>query len=99
LSETVIAALIAGAVTLIVCVVNNLFQNRRLTDKVAEQQRQTASVLEIKLDNLTRQVEKHNNLVERMYHIEEKATLYEEKMKVANHRIEDLEKYVRTEEK
>jgi len=99
LSETVIAALIAGAVTLIVCVVNNLFQNRRLTDKVAEQQRQTASVLEIKLDNLTRQVEKHNNLVERMYHIEEKATLYEEKMKVANHRIEDLEKYIRTEEK
>lgn len=99
MSETVIAALIAGAVTLIVCIVNNLFQQRRLTDKVAEQQRQTASVLEIKLDNLTRQVEKHNNLVERMYHIEEKAALYEEKMKVANHRIEDLEKYVRTEEK
>ena len=99
MSETIVAALIAGAVTLIVCVVNNLFQNRRLTDKVAEQQRQTASVLEIKLDNLTRQVEKHNNLVERMYHIEEKATLYEEKMKVANHRIEDLEKYIRTEEK
>lgn len=95
MSETVIAALIAGAVTLIVCVVNNLFQNRRLTDKVAEQQRQTASVLEIKLDNLTRQVEKHNNLVERMYHIEEKAALYEEKMKVANHRIDDLEKHIR----
>lgn len=98
MSETVIAALIAGAVTLIVCIVNNLFQQKRLTDKVAEQQRQTASVLEIKLDNLTRQVEKHNNLVERMYHIEEKAALYEEKMKVANHRIDDLEKSMNKEE-
>lgn len=98
MSETVIAALIAGAVTLIVCIVNNLFQQKRLTDKVAEQQRQTASVLEIKLDNLTRQVEKHNNLVERMYHIEEKATLYEEKIKVVNHRLEDLEKLNHREE-
>lgn len=93
MSETVIAALIAGGVTLVVCLINNLFQQKRVTQTFAEQQRQTASLLEYKLDNLTRQVEKHNNLVERMYHIEEKATLYEEKMKVANHRIDDLEKY------
>jgi hypothetical protein len=33
---------------------------------------------------LEKKVEKHNNLVERM-------TLAEEKIKVANHRIEDLE--------
>lgn len=91
MSDAVIAALIAGAVTLIVCVINNLFQQKRLTDKVSEQQRQTAAMLEYKLDNLTQQVNKHNNLVERMYHIEEKATLYEEKMKVANRRIADLE--------
>lgn len=94
MSETVIAALIAGGVTLIVCIINNLFQQKRLTDKVAEQQRQTAAMLEYKLDNLTRQVEKHNNLVERMYRIEETATLYEEKIKVANHRIDDLEKHL-----
>lgn len=98
MTETVIAALIAGAVTLIVCVINNLFQQR----KAEERQQQTISMLEYKLDNLTRQVEKHNNLVERMYSIEEKATLYEEKMKVANHRIDDLEKHagcLRKEEK
>lgn len=93
MSETVIAALIAGAVTLVVCLLNNMFQQKRVTDKVAEQQRQSASLLEYKLDELTRKVEKHNNLVERMYHIEEKAALYEEKMKVANHRIDDLERH------
>lgn len=98
MSETVIAALIAGTVTLTVCIVNNLFQQKRLTDKVSEQQRQTAAMLEYKLDNLTQQVNKHNNLVERMFRIEEKATLYEEKMKVANHRIDDIENHIRSEE-
>ena len=33
----------------------------------------------------------HNNLVERMYHLEERTELQEEKIKVANHRIQDLE--------
>lgn len=99
MSETVIAALIAGSVTLIVCVVNNLFQQKRLANKVSDQQRQMAeeqrhalAMLELKLDHLTDQVGKHNNLIDRMYHMEEKAALQEEKIKVANHRLDDLEK-------
>lgn len=94
MTETVIAALIGGGVTLAVCIINNIFQQR----KMADQQRQTALLLEYKLDELTKKVEQHNHLVERMYHIEEKAVLYEEKMKVANHRIDDLEKSMNKEE-
>ena len=41
---------------------------------------------------LETKVDKHNNLVERTYHLEEKAALMEEKIKVANHRLEDIEK-------
>lgn len=41
-----------------------------------------------RIDQLETKVEKHNNLVERM-------TLAEEKIKVANHRIEDLEEGVK----
>ena len=37
-----------------------------------------------RIDQLEKKVEKHNNLVERM-------TVAEEKIKVANHRIDDLE--------
>ncbi len=33
----------------------------------------------------------HNNLVERTYRLEERTELQEEKIKVVNHRIEDLE--------
>ena len=36
--------------------------------------------------------DKHNNVVERMYALEEKMSVHEEQIKVANHRIEDLER-------
>lgn len=44
-----------------------------------------------RLEQLEKKVEKHNNLVERTFSLEERITLNEEKIKVANHRIEDLE--------
>ena len=89
MSETVLAAIIAGGVTLIVCLINNIFQNQ----KADEQMRQTAAMMEYKLDQLTKKVEAHNNLIDRMYGVERKAEIHEEKLKVANHRIGDLEKY------
>ena len=44
-----------------------------------------------RLDQLEKKVEKHNNLIERTYKLEEGVTLLDEKIKVANHRIDDLE--------
>ena len=41
---------------------------------------------------LEQKVAKHNGLVERTYHLEEAAAVFEEKLKVANHRIDDLER-------
>ena len=35
---------------------------------------------------------KHNNLVERTYRLEEEVHIHGEKIKVANHRIDDLER-------
>lgn len=79
--ETVVTALITGGVTLTVCVINNYFQHKK-----------TIALIEYKLDELTRRVDKHNNVIERTYKLEELTALQEEKIKVANHRIEDLEK-------
>jgi hypothetical protein len=45
-----------------------------------------------RIDQLEAKVNKHNNLIERTYRLEEKMTLQDEKLKVANHRIDDLEK-------
>ena len=37
-------------------------------------------------------VEKHNSVIERVYKLEKTSEVMEEKMRVANHRIDDLEK-------
>ena len=50
----------------------------------------TSKLTEYRLKELEKKVEKHNNLIERTYRIEDKITLLEEKIKVANHRIDDL---------
>jgi hypothetical protein len=44
-----------------------------------------------RLKQLEKKVEKHNNLVERQYKIEEIQAVLAEQIKVANHRIDDLE--------
>ena len=48
-------------------------------------------LMSYRIEQLEKKVEKHNNLVERMYKVEEQTSLQEEKIKVANHRIDDLE--------
>ena len=45
-----------------------------------------------RIEQLEKKVDKHNNLVERMFKVEEKTEILNEKISVANHRIEDLEK-------
>ena len=67
--ETVLAALITGAVTLI----GVLIANSR-----------SQAVTDTKLEELTREVREHNNFAKRV-------PVLEEQMKVANHRIADLE--------
>lgn len=57
--ETIIAAVISGAVTLAVCLITN-----------HAQQEKTRALMEYQLRELTAKVEKHNNLVERTYLLE-----------------------------
>ena len=45
-----------------------------------------------RIGELEKKVEKHNNVIERVYRLEDNDALIEEKIKVANHRIDDLEK-------
>jgi len=54
----------------------------------------TGSTILWRIKELEKKVEKHNNLIERTYQLEKRADVMDEKIKVANHRIEDLEKEV-----
>ena len=46
-----------------------------------------------RLEQLEKRVHAHNNLIERTYKLEERTELQEEKIRVANHRIDDLEQF------
>ena len=54
--------------------------------------RKSGALIAYRLEALERRVQAHNHLVERTYRLEERAELQEEKLKVVNHRIEDLER-------
>lgn len=45
-----------------------------------------------RIDQLEKKVDKHNNIIERTYKLEENQAVMVEQIKVANHRLNDLEK-------
>lgn len=45
-----------------------------------------------RIEQLEKKVEKHNNVIDRVYKLEGRADIVDEEIKVANHRIQDLEK-------
>lgn len=83
-----IESLIAAGAALLVCLINNWYMDKRHSEKEAA----TIAVISTKLEDLTKQVEKHNGVLERVYQLEADADLLDERIKVANHRIDDLER-------
>ncbi len=51
----------------------------------------TGKLTNYRIEQLEKKVDKHNNIIERTYKLEDNDKLLEEKIKVANHRIDDLE--------
>lgn len=98
--ETVIAAVISAVAAIVVCVLNSNSQHKKaLAENEVQFNKMLAEIdkhnalqsLEIK--ELTKQVEKHNRVIERVYILEKHEAVVDEEIKVANHRIEDLEAF------
>lgn len=66
----IMVALISGGITLLGVLISNS---------------KSQAVMDTKIEELTREVRKHNNFAERI-------PVMQEQIKVANHRIEDLER-------
>lgn len=82
------AALISGGVTLAVCLVSNHAQAEK-----------TRALLEYRLGQLEQQVARHNRVVERTFRLECDTEVIQEQIRVANHRIKDLEQQTRNRER
>lgn len=85
---TILTSVISAGAAILVCVLNNRSQAARAREENAK----TIALIEYKIDQLSERVNKHNNVIERTYKLEEVTALQEEKLKVANHRIDDLER-------
>lgn len=72
MSDAIIIALIGGVCTAIPSLIATIIINNKST-----------AVMQYKIDDLTKKVEKHNNVVERM-------AIAENSIKSAHHRIDDL---------
>ena len=81
MSESIIVAIFTGVLSLIGDIGTNNRYSQSMDAKLDKQQ----AVTETKLEELTREVRTHNNFAQRV-------PVLEEQMKVANHRIADLEK-------
>lgn len=81
MTSEIIVALITAAGGVLAVVLTNANSNKKMENQIKIAQ----AVTDVKIDELTREVRKHNEFAERM-------PVLEEQMKVANHRIDDLEK-------
>lgn len=76
MTAEILVAIISGICTLIGVIITVAFGNSKTIYRI---------------EQLEQKVNKHNNLIERTFLIEKRLDVDEEKIKVANHRIEDLE--------
>ena len=86
------AAIISAGAAILVCLLNNFYMDKRREAKAETDFEVLKASITAEIRSLTKEVEKHNNVIERVYSLETKADVFEEKMKVANQRIDDLEK-------
>lgn len=74
MSVELIGYIVSGVVSLLVCLVNNYFTRK-----------QTEALILYRIEQLEKSVSRHNNLIERMYKVEQDVALHDE-------RISNLEK-------
>ena len=82
-------ALIAAGATLLVCLINNHYQQKQSDKKHDE----TISLVTYRLEQLEKKQDRYNNIISRIYELEKSEKILEEKMKVVNHRVDDLEQF------
>lgn len=98
MTETVISALIGAGGAVLVCLITQFFVLKKTRTEMESAQNTT--IMDIKhemelirymLDELTKHVEKHNQVIERTYDLEKRCDLTDEQLKNLTHRLDHLE--------
>lgn len=86
--EAIIVALITAA-SAVICQIVIAANSRK---SMQQAQYDSQKLIEYKIDKLSERVDKHNSVIARTYKLEQDYAVVAEQIKVANHRIEDLER-------
>lgn len=89
MTEGIIVSLITSVFALTGVVITALYGNKKTQKNIKQQTDLTI----YRIEQLETKQDKHNKLIERMYNVEKRMGVIEEKLKVENHRIGDLEGY------
>ena len=79
--ETIISSIITGVVAIMTCIITQNMANRK-----------TVALIEYKLGELQKQVEKHNSVIERTFQLEEKTAVQQQQINMNEKRIDALER-------
>lgn len=89
MTESIIIAIITSGLSLIGVVITVIYGNKKTTKAVEEKTNLTL----YRIAELEKKQDKHNNVIERMYKVEEDIAVLKEQHKVEKHRINDLEQF------
>jgi hypothetical protein len=82
-------AIITGVLSLCGVIITVCYGNKQTAKKI----KASSDLTLYRLEQVEKKQDKHNNLIERVYLLEKHEAVVDEEIKVANHRIEDLELY------
>jgi hypothetical protein len=108
MSESIVVALITGGLAIVSNIISVFVTSNKTLYRVEQLEKQNSDIkkvsdnldnlrtdvelIKLTQENLTSEVRKHNGVIERVFIVEKTLELLEERQRVANHRISDLEK-------
>lgn len=100
MSDAVIVGLIGAFASLIVGTISGMVQMKKSkleykqqTEETEAKYNQSMAVVEYKMDNVQKSVDELKQINVRLFSVEKDTELLGEKIKSANHRIDDLERF------
>lgn len=85
-------ALVSGALSAAAAIIVAVVQSRAQHSKTLAEMDKRDALQAQRIEQLEKKMDKHNQLIERTYKVEKAIELIDKDIKVANHRIEDLER-------
>lgn len=84
-------AVIVGIITAVAAVVCQIIISMSGRSAAQRERAESNRLIVYRLEQLETKVDKHNNVIERVYELEKSSNVTQEQIKAINHRISDLE--------